>query len=472
MSGSKDCLYETEREINLIDMVFYLFRHWRSLTAAVLTGVLLGGGICVFKAEVVEMTPEQAVLAGTYEAPPETQIRMSQGSLYRRLYEKQAEYLRESFIMQMDANRVYTGTVEYYLSAGNDTRLLSEKLKNILNDHELILELRDIIGVEKELQYIQELLGCQIETNDSAVDGEIQETHKDAVITYRVSFGDKNVCDAILQAIERRVEFLADEYQADYEVSRFEIINDGIELTADQNIKTMQKTGVDNANAYITNYVRLENEFSANLWDWAYYNIFYLEMDTTGIEDYNVGSKVPVSLKSILKWIIIGIVLTLGVWGGCLVIKYLLNKSVKTTEELKEMYEIPLLANITFSEPEKNRVDRMLKAWLVKHRMSTDSLNYFKMMIASLGIKKIAVSGVSENTGKQFGELLEIEDVELNLVNGFLHQNSESLRAALDLDGEILVVEKGKTLHQEIKRELDVCRIQNIKVLGFIAVEV
>ena len=61
----------------------------------------------------------------------------------------------------------------------------------------------------------------------------------------------------------------------------------------------MQKTGVDNANAYITNYVRLENEFSANLWDWAYYNIFYLEMDTTGIEDYNVGSKVPVSLKSI-----------------------------------------------------------------------------------------------------------------------------------------------------------------------------
>ena len=73
-----------------------------------------------------------------------------------------------------------------------------------------------------------------------------------------------------------------------------------------------------------------------------------------------------------------------------------------------------------------------------EHRLS----ELCKMMIASLGIKKIAVSGVSENTGKQFGELLEIEDVELNLVNGFLHQNSESLRAALDLDGEILVVEK------------------------------
>jgi hypothetical protein len=472
MSGSKDCLYETEREINLIDMVFYLFRHWRSLTAAVLTGVLLGGGICVFKAEVVEMTPEQAVLAGTYEAPPETQIRMSQGSLYRRLYEKQAEYLRESFIMQMDANRVYTGTVEYYLSAGNDTRLLSEKLKNILNDHELILELRDIIGVEKELQYIQELLGCEVVVNGSAVDEEVQETHKDAVITYKAYFGDENVCNAILQAIERRVEFLADEYQADYNISRFEKIDDGIELTADQNIRSLQKTGIDSANTYITNYVRLENEFNANLWDLAYYNIFYLEMDTTGIEDYNVGSKVPVSLKSILKWMMIGIVLTLGVWGGCLVLKYLLNKSVKTTEELKEMYEIPLLANITFSEPEKNRIDRMLKAWLMRYSMNTDSLDYVKIMIESLGIKKAAISGVSGNTEKQLGELFEMKGVELNPVNGFLHQDSESLRMALDLDGEILVVEKGKTLHQEIKRELDVCRIQNIKVLGFIAVEV
>ena len=58
-------------------------------------------------------------------------------------------------------------------------------------------------------------------------------------------------------------------------------------------------------------------------------------MDTTGIEDYNVGSKVPVSLKSILKWIIIGIVLTLGVWGGCLVIKYLLNKSDKNNRRVE-----------------------------------------------------------------------------------------------------------------------------------------
>ena len=266
MNEYKSFCRETEREISLIDLFFYMLSHWRSLIAAVLIGVLLGCGICFLKVEMVEMTPEQAVLAGTYVAPPEIQIRMSQGSQYRKLYDKQAEYLRESFLMQMDSNRVYTGTAKYYLAAGDNTRFLSENLKNILNDNELILELRNIVGVEKEPQYIRELSGCQVVWNESLSASADQESYIDAVITYTVSFGEEMKCNEILQVVERKAEAAVDEFQKDYEISKFERIHDGIELIANQDIMLQQKTATDNANTYITNYVKAENEFCANLW--------------------------------------------------------------------------------------------------------------------------------------------------------------------------------------------------------------
>lgn len=469
MNEYKSYCRETEREINLIDMFFSLLKHWRSLIVALLAGAALGCIICVLKVEMVEMTPEQAVLEGAYVAQPEMQIRMSQGSLYRRLYEKQAEYLRESFIMQMDANRVYTGTAEYYLAAGDDTRLLSENLKNILNDDELILELRNIVGIEKEPQYIQELLRCQITVNDSASVGAEQEVYKDAVITYTVFFGERSICEEILRAIEKKAESLADGYRADYAVSRFEKVHDGIEIMANQDIMNQQKTSTDNANTYITNYVRAENEFCANPLDAAYYYIVYLKMDTTGIEAYNMGAKVPVSPKTAVKWLLVGIILSVGFWGAWFVAKYLLDKSVKTAEEVKNNYGLSLLGYVKDGEISRNVVDRWLEKCSEKYGMSPNSVEYVSSMIDALDKKNVILCSDGKETAEQFLENVTLNKTDLCAAE-FVHQSGEALQRAKSTDGEIMVIRRKKTCHQEIVRELEICGMQDITVLGAIVI--
>lgn len=469
MNEYKNFCRETEREISLIDLFFYMLSHWRSLIAAVLIGVLLGCGICFLKVEMVEMTPEQAILSGAYVAPPEMQIRMSQGSQYRKLYDKQAEYLRESFLMQMDSNRVYTGTAKYYLAAGDNTRFLSENLKNILNDNELILELRNIVGVEKEPQYIRELSGCQVVWNESLSASADQESYIDAVITYTVSFGEEMKCNEILQVVERKAEAAVDEFQKDYEISKFERIHDGIELIANQDIMLQQKTATDNANTYITNYVKAENECCSNPLDAAYYYINYLNMDTTGIEAYSMGAKVPMSAKTVVKWLLVGMILSVGLWGVWHGVRYLLDKSVKTAEEVKNNYGLPLLGYMETEAGNQNAVDRWIEKCSGKYRMSPDSLEYIRKTIDSLDKESIILCDGRKEESEQLLKNITSDKTSLH-VSEFVHQSGEALQAAKNSDGEILIIRRGKTCHQEIVRELEVCSMQEIMVLGAIVI--
>ena len=51
-----------------------------------------------------------------------------------------------------------------------------------------------------------------------------------------------------------------------------------------------------------------------------------------------------------------------------------------------------------------------------------------------------------------------------------LQKDEDSLQLAKDMDGVVLVVEEGKTTQSEVIRELEVCRMQKIAMLGVIVV--
>ena len=53
----------------------------------------------------------------------------------------------------------------------------------------------------------------------------------------------------------------------------------------------------------------------------------------------------------------------------------------------------------------------------------------------------------------------------------FVHQDDKALQVAKDAEGVIIVAEVNGTISREIRRELEVCRIQGIPVLGTVVVE-
>lgn len=462
--------HNIEKEINVIDMLFYFLKQWKSFTIAIILGALLGVGIYEAKPEQKVSTETENILLEESEIDSEVIASMEQACRYRELYAKQMEYQKKSFVMQMNPNEVYTGVIEYYFSAGNVTRLVGEKCQGILYDSSLLTELKNIVGLDVEPQYLTELLSCSINMGDSAIDiNEEQSPFYDAVIIYTITFRDEEICSLMLEALQKQVESLLKNCQAEYKDFNFERISNYVELRVNRDYMSQQKSSADSANSYLSNYTKLESGFSDR--EKEYYTAVYLkeQLEENEEDNLNVGQEIQLqkSNKVMLKWAIVGIFLTMCICGGYYFIKYLVGQDVKSADEVHNMYGLHLLGHVFMTDSTPNIIDRWINKLEEKCGKSFDSMEYVEEMIVSLNVDHVVVCG---DAAKEVFENAVLDGIKLQLMK-FVHQSREALQEATGSDGEILVVQTGKTTHREIKRELEVCYIQNIPVRGVIVVE-
>lgn len=467
---------EEEREIDLVDLFFYLLGKWRILVIAVMIGILLGFGIYLMKSRREEPVPESAV-SEEYEAAPEILSCMEQALSYRIMYFQQSAYHQESYIIQMNPKAVYTGVLEYYLSAGDYSGLISERCQSIINDRDLMTELQRIIGVKKDPQYLQELMECSVTVNHTAAMAENASSY--SVITYTVTFADENVCTSMLQALQQKVEERLEEYQEKYGAYDYEAISDFVEIRRNNSYASEQKSSVDSLNTYISGYTKLENELGGE--DRAYYDTVYLpnglkEAVKNGLQETEELKTLletredqeelqsQGSVKTAVKWILVGIILMIVLWGGCYVLIYLFDRHVKSARELQNVYGLRLLGNVSLSDGKKNVIDQWIDRAAKNCHMPLDTPEYVGHMIALMGMKHMVVCGMAHDMGvQQTFPGLVFED--------FVHQSRGALQKAKESDGIILMVKRGRTYYQEVKRELEICDLQGIAVLGTIVVD-
>ena len=134
-----------EMEIDLIDFLFYLLRRWKSLVVMILLGAILGSAFYV-----VKTTKSSNAAVEDYQPDADTEANMKLAAQYRKLYDQQMDYNEHSIVMQMDPNQVYEGTLTYYLAAGEQTELLEQLYTNVINDENVVAELKEAVGLTWE----------------------------------------------------------------------------------------------------------------------------------------------------------------------------------------------------------------------------------------------------------------------------------------------------------------------------------
>ena len=255
------------------------------------------------------------------------------------------------------------------------------------------------------------------------------------------------------------------DFQKQYDEFTFEELNNSVRLNINSDYLNRQRSAVDVLNTYLGNYTRIEGTFEEE--DLEYYRAEYLsradllEEEEEEEEELSIGDRV----KSLIKWMIIAIFLAGVCWGGYYCMKYLFDKRIKTSDELQDVYRLRILGKLEKPHEEKNKIDQKLEDLRRKMNTPPDSLSHVKSMILSLNKKNIIFSG-------------NLEEESLNIVKGlwekesdykymrFVHQDDKALQVAKDAEGVIIVVEVNGTISREIRRELEVCRIQGIPVLG------
>lgn len=476
--------YNDEMEINLVDLMFYLLKHWKSLLIVTILGVLLGVGIWKVKGaspdkgaavdELLESEEDMNVVAEQLKIAPDVIRNMELAYQYRGLYEGQINYNQNSILMKLDPNEVYTGTLRYYVSAGDNTELLSLLYQNMISKREFIHKIKESASIDCEEQYVRELINCSLSGSDApiiSIDG-TETVPQSVLISYSVVYSNTEVCEKVLQIIREEAAALQAECQEKYGEYTQETVFDGVQFVADNSRLDKQKSDIDVMNACLTNITKLETNFTDE--EMAYYETVYLGRDEEDILDKEeveeeVEQTVPAK-SSVAKWLLIGIMLGIVCWGGFYLVKYLFDKRVKYAEEVSNYYGLHLIGRYKPEDSKLKGIDK-LQEQIVNRNMGSNSREYIASAMNILDEKTLLLIGdLKDQDVETFVKGL-IEKCSKAEYGNLMQNDSEALERAKDKAGVILCVHKGKTTHTEIQRELEICRLQNICVAGAVVVE-
>lgn len=496
---SENCRYPYQEEIDPIDQIFYLMKHWRSLILAILIGVLIGGAMYAVKktsadreAAATEMklaeteseveTGGQTVaeLKAQYQISEDVERNMELAYQYRQLYRKQLEYNQNSPIMLMNPSAVYTGELEYYVSAGYDTSMAALLYQNILSESGILGELKNAADLPYKEQYIRELVGCTVSReNDSSVNvySDVRDVYRTAVVTFTVRASSEEECMQMMQLIRDKVEEVDQQCAENYDDYSMTPVNDSINLTTDSDYLSRQKSNTDQLNTYRNTMTNLESNFTEE--ELAYYNRVYLSREYEMEEEENSETETDVAVGtettepepvSLPKWLTIGVLLMCVVWGVYYLVRYLLDKKIKMPDEIRSRYGLPLIGLIRTETDVRKGLDRWIERMRKSRWGSGDTEENVGAMISAMNLPRLllCMEGV--------GEKLDITAKEVCVhagcltLSGSLYQNGDLVANAKESDGIILIVEIGGTDYITVERELEICRMQDVTVKGVVAI--
>lgn len=485
--------YEDDEEIDLIVLMFYLLKRWRGLLIAIVLGLVLGLGIYLVKdhqqkAELAAQTAA-AEAAGEaeefdeskYDISDDVESNMELAYQYRQLYRKQLEYNQKSIIMQLDPNAVYTGELKYYLSAGYDTGLVSVLYQSILSNKDLLTELQEASGLDCDVPYIKELVDSGVsKENDANINinnlvsdlaDSVASVTKNAFVSYKVVSTSEESCEKMLQVIREKVQELDAQCQETYAGYSAVEVADAVRKVTDNSYLNQQKSNIDQLNNYLTNVQKLENALTDE--EKEYYSRKYLAREYVAENEEEINSVAATTTEPVskVKWIFIGIILGIFVWGIIECCRYLFDGSVKTSDEVQKLTHLPVIGRYQDGITGKKGIDLVIARLQSKVIGRGDSLAYIGSLINAMDQGNCLISSQSAFAEtRQIAEKIREYCSEMQM-GEYSSGSVNSLNIARNAGKEIIVVSTGKTRRSDLERELEVCSMQNIKISGLIVVE-
>lgn len=465
-------------------MLLHIAKSWKKMLAAMIVFAILLGGLSYYKnakglaarkeaADVAKEAAEEAILstseakilenAGLSEKAADEVLYYANKYYYNQVqYERQRDYLKDSILMQMDPNHIWTITLYYQLSMKNGTEgqeegdeaLVASYLSKALSE-EVYDEMAEALGVDVDSGYFSEIItGSCLDGFTSSEDVTVLSGGEDMKIVIR--YVDEAGCEEIARILQEKID--ASRQDVTKEAGAHEISLVGIqkEEKSDPRLLDAQKEAVNALGALSDNVINARSNIEAN--EEAVFNDlveYYTARDQSKISDtqdqVNEGEDTvsDAAIRPRVSWKYVALGLFLGIfliaaWEG---FRYFFSDTVKRQRELEEAYGLPVY------HPE----DTALLSLLIGSKCAKNG--YHTIYAASSLGSKLPESVFS---GK---------DVKLLQGGNSPFENGEELEKLLSADSVILVEQCGITSHKELVKLLELCRELDKPVLCAVMAE-
>ena len=431
-----------KEEIDLVQMIQYVLQKWKILLLAGVVGLLLGGAFGAMK---------------TGKEPAQMDIndlnadQIQQYANYHQFYEDEVARQKESIYMNMDPGAVYMADKSYYVAAQeSDLNRLGLAISSILQKQDVYDQVREKTGLTCSQRCLAELMSIWFtETEKKAIQLN-DDNSNDGRIYISVSAPSEEIGEEILAVLDAQVQAVCAQIAQTAEGGMtYEAMTQTGRTGYNGDVVSARLNGADRLAAYLETLSKIEKDLTDD--DKAYYEQVY------------EGEWKP--KNKMLKWAVFGGFAFFVLAGGWFALAFLLDGSVKGTDELEDRYGLHLLARVEPEGAAKKNLRGLDKLFAEKPQYNDGA--YLSAALSATGISGLVLSGDLANaqiaqtmkTAAQAGGYKVCDRFEV-----------DAQAVADKMDGVVLFIQPWVTKKAQVLRELEICDFNGLPVIGFVAV--
>lgn len=492
---------EEEVQIDLMTLLHYILRKWRSIIVVMLIVAVAANLYSVKKS-----MSEAAVVSTTEEVDIEKQIENAKEeltadeleqvervySMYEynsQLYQESKEYLEKSVLMQLNPNEIPTVMLNYQFKKDQADEELSNiftMYENALLDEDTCTAIIQVFGEEYANTSVRKLISVTDTENVQNKDIiKLQDDKNSGILSIQIYACSEEQCEQVAEIVKKRVLEYTEQLQQIFGNYTVNAISEQYYISSDSDLN-VQKS--DTVNAVNNAYTAMKNITSGlSEKQIGYFNLLtkdgedqtLVKVDTE--ENENVMVKVQyISMKYILIGLLAGMFLAVC-WYA---VVYIMTQTVKDVDEVKIITNLPVFGTVLGSNEnaKRNIIDRWIDSWFVHDKKSENNellltrISHEVAMLAGQKDKKcllIACSGNGQNVKKQADSLVEkLRKLGMNVTStdSLVSDNTEVLKQLDCADSVVFVEQLMKSERNQIREAIELCRRCQVEVLGSVIV--
>lgn len=471
-----------EQEIDLIDLLFELLMHWRGMVVSMLVVAVLAAGYSFLSSkasadharqqqEMLSQQIEQIQQEGTSSAESvdedmkETEkLEVQKLLIYEELYAKKQEYYDNSYLLKCDANSMYQVTLTYTVNATNRTTAcdIQQIYGRTIETSELLQQLSDASGVP--FTTIGELIGVSADNPDRG----------SKIFSVTLTAPNQEMADALTKVTQQYIKNLQKQLRGDgYEHTLDEVCDSQGPVVLGWLVD--QQESVQNAIlSYESTIASLRDSLSAKSKIWDYY-----------ITQGGVSEPIP-KVKISLKITLIGAILGVFLYAAVICVQYLMNSTLKRSDDLNQLYRLAALGRVTLPKESKKlpfqQVDDFIlslrnrnKTLLTETQATELAYTQTALTAKKTGAHRICMVGacLKDETLRICEEIkakLEQDGFQIEILPDVLY-SAQSAEKLDDTEAAVFVETVAGTRYEQMDEELAILNRLGILALGCITVE-
>ncbi|MGN0334335.1 MAG: hypothetical protein ACI4DV_01555 [Lachnospiraceae bacterium] len=479
MSDKRSEIYENEKSISIVELIFYVLRKWKpALAAALVIGIAAAGLTCLKSGqrEVVPADPLENLskIEITEEEKEELYGTVQLIEEYEKTLSDYESYMENSVKIKMDPNGYYVGSAGYVISGTDEESVLRAKVYcgSQLISEENLIRMTSALDEEIGPQFLKEILNVQ-EYENGSKDSEVNKTEQ--LLAFDIQHYDREECKKILEICREIISEAADKLSQ--EGVNVRIIEASSELTMTNNYDLISyQSGINEKKADVLSKIKkLKSEMTGSQKKYYEMSKQIEEQEDTAAEEEIVHVKAQIHWKKTIALSVLAAFCVFAFYGA----SYLFSRRIHTKEELESCINVPVMVlEENHDKKKSNVIDRLIdgveKRAGIASGQKADMISAMVMQYAiQQGAQKIFFTGsmgtawFPANAAEQLREMLIQHQIEFRQGASIL-TDTKAMQEAVDC-GYVVFVEKcGQLGEKEAREEVAKAVSCGMKVLGII----